>query len=371
MERDEESGLEYHSARYYLPWLGRWLSADPIGIADGINVYSYVSNNPVVFIDPTGEDGNTPDPKDVATFEVREAAFEAGKKLETGAVTATRKGKPLPPPKGKALEKLAGNSRRAKELRLKYGTKQGSEAGKTLVENVKTRSNAAAKGEPGGHFGKASQKLVPEVAFNKGKIISAGKSPGGEPAGARTADLTITKEPTPPSKWQSLEGQKGTAPLDTAYDMKLGNGKVPNKPGFKKASGGLPVEEITPGTKGLIAGKAFTTLNGVVNGVSLGLMYRDFKISQQVAGYGVAVLEDSLGEYIVKVDHGIIFNDYYKTYISGYLEGHTIELSWSEYRDEKKKRDEKYGYFDWKGDFIEGRVPPVYVEPPGTFHNSI
>ena len=24
MERDEETGLEYHSARYYLPWLGRW-----------------------------------------------------------------------------------------------------------------------------------------------------------------------------------------------------------------------------------------------------------------------------------------------------------------------------------------------------------
>jgi RHS repeat-associated protein len=30
MERDEESGLEYHSARYYLPWLGRWLSGDPL-----------------------------------------------------------------------------------------------------------------------------------------------------------------------------------------------------------------------------------------------------------------------------------------------------------------------------------------------------
>lgn len=30
MERDEESGLEYHAARYYLPWLGRWCSADPL-----------------------------------------------------------------------------------------------------------------------------------------------------------------------------------------------------------------------------------------------------------------------------------------------------------------------------------------------------
>ena len=28
-ERDEESGLGYHGARYYAPWLGRWTSCDP------------------------------------------------------------------------------------------------------------------------------------------------------------------------------------------------------------------------------------------------------------------------------------------------------------------------------------------------------
>ncbi|MBK8557762.1 MAG: RHS repeat-associated core domain-containing protein, partial [Lewinellaceae bacterium] len=32
MERDEESGLAYHGARYYSPWLGRWGSCDPIGV---------------------------------------------------------------------------------------------------------------------------------------------------------------------------------------------------------------------------------------------------------------------------------------------------------------------------------------------------
>jgi len=37
MERDDESGLNYHSARYYVPWLGRWSSADPIGLNGGIN----------------------------------------------------------------------------------------------------------------------------------------------------------------------------------------------------------------------------------------------------------------------------------------------------------------------------------------------
>src|SRR5205823_1053382 len=31
-ERDEESGLYYHGARYYSPWLCRWTTTDPIGV---------------------------------------------------------------------------------------------------------------------------------------------------------------------------------------------------------------------------------------------------------------------------------------------------------------------------------------------------
>ncbi|MCW3071978.1 MAG: hypothetical protein JWO44_1868, partial [Bacteroidetes bacterium] len=68
MERDEETGLEYHSARYYLPWLGRWLSTDPIGIGDGVNLYRYVGNNPVMMHDPTGTDGEVCKPDDVFEF---------------------------------------------------------------------------------------------------------------------------------------------------------------------------------------------------------------------------------------------------------------------------------------------------------------
>lgn len=54
MERDEETGLEYHSARYYVPWLGRWLSSDPIGIRGGLNTYSYVKNKPLIANDSNG-----------------------------------------------------------------------------------------------------------------------------------------------------------------------------------------------------------------------------------------------------------------------------------------------------------------------------
>lgn len=55
-ERDEESGLNYHAARYYAAWVVRWVSCDPIGIKAGINLYPYCKGNPVNFTDHTGTD---------------------------------------------------------------------------------------------------------------------------------------------------------------------------------------------------------------------------------------------------------------------------------------------------------------------------
>jgi RHS repeat-associated protein len=54
-ERDEESGLNYHRARYYDTATGRWLSNDPIGFAAGdANIQRYVGNDPVNYRDPSG-----------------------------------------------------------------------------------------------------------------------------------------------------------------------------------------------------------------------------------------------------------------------------------------------------------------------------
>jgi RHS repeat-associated protein len=55
-ERDEETGLCYHGARYYVPWLGRWTACDPSGLVDGIVLYQYARSNPVVFNDLRGRD---------------------------------------------------------------------------------------------------------------------------------------------------------------------------------------------------------------------------------------------------------------------------------------------------------------------------
>jgi RHS repeat-associated protein len=55
-QRDAESGLCYHGARYMAPWLGRWVSCDPAGGVDGPNLYVYAKNCPLRMVDPTGLD---------------------------------------------------------------------------------------------------------------------------------------------------------------------------------------------------------------------------------------------------------------------------------------------------------------------------
>lgn len=61
-ERDNETGLDYFEARYYANTQGRFSSADPITVTyarmndpQGLNLYSYTRNNPLVFVDDDGK----------------------------------------------------------------------------------------------------------------------------------------------------------------------------------------------------------------------------------------------------------------------------------------------------------------------------
>ncbi|TCT27931.1 insecticidal toxin complex protein TccC [Providencia alcalifaciens] len=56
-ERDA-TGLYYYGYRYYQPWVGRWLSSDPAGTVDGMNLFRMVRNNPILLHDPDGKAPN-------------------------------------------------------------------------------------------------------------------------------------------------------------------------------------------------------------------------------------------------------------------------------------------------------------------------
>jgi len=51
---EPEEASKYYRARYYDPKIGRFLSEDPIGLAGGVNFYSYVGSSPVNYSDPWG-----------------------------------------------------------------------------------------------------------------------------------------------------------------------------------------------------------------------------------------------------------------------------------------------------------------------------
>ena len=67
-EQDAETGLYYYGARYYDARTSRWISTDPIlesylsgkpagGVYDpsNLDLYSYVGNNPIKYVDPDGK----------------------------------------------------------------------------------------------------------------------------------------------------------------------------------------------------------------------------------------------------------------------------------------------------------------------------
>ena len=52
---DPETGLVYYGYRYYNPFTGRWLNRDLIGEEGGQNLYGFVYNRPISWIDSDGK----------------------------------------------------------------------------------------------------------------------------------------------------------------------------------------------------------------------------------------------------------------------------------------------------------------------------
>ena len=86
---DANTGLYQNFHRDYIPWLGRYLETDPLGLAAGVNTYAYAGQNPLRNVDPSGLQGI---PTDVVVEEADSAiaAVEGWIAESEGATTATR-----------------------------------------------------------------------------------------------------------------------------------------------------------------------------------------------------------------------------------------------------------------------------------------
>lgn len=133
-ERDSETGLYYHGARYYAPWLARWISCDPLGMVDGINLYAYVRGNPLRYSDPNGtnsmekvqsqptQQGETAQGVDPAQFQYQPPSIQDMLKQEIdyyryGTLTAADRGPQLRAA-GPIDETVAGEARFQEMLKV-------------------------------------------------------------------------------------------------------------------------------------------------------------------------------------------------------------------------------------------------------------
>ncbi len=65
METDQENGLSYHGARYFLAPIGNWISTDPAWLEGGLNLYAYAARAPSIRVDTTGLQSTLPRTDDI------------------------------------------------------------------------------------------------------------------------------------------------------------------------------------------------------------------------------------------------------------------------------------------------------------------
>lgn len=133
-ERDEESGLHYHGARYYPPWLVRWLSTDPAGCLDSNNLYQYVLGNPMLLKDSTGLQGNESD-----FSQLNGVVEETAKSSELGAALAQG---PVPIPAATTNVDYAAEAKKGRSASSKANL---TGAGEQQQHWTKERSSAKTR----------------------------------------------------------------------------------------------------------------------------------------------------------------------------------------------------------------------------------
>jgi RHS repeat-associated protein len=173
MERDEESGLNYHGARYYAAWIGRWISCDPSGLNAALNLYSYGAGSPILFLDTNGNDP--------ITFPVNaecQILGCAGRKL---GPTQTL---PVPGPSKRKKDTGGGGRGKSTQKAGQEGKEGGLEGGVGTAASKATKYATGKYTEEGAGNGPGG--LGEPGDIGTGADVGTGTSETGSPTGTGT-----------------------------------------------------------------------------------------------------------------------------------------------------------------------------------------
>ncbi|MGC1376961.1 MAG: toxin TcdB middle/C-terminal domain-containing protein, partial [Anaerolineales bacterium] len=242
-ERDEESGLYYHGARYYAPWLGRWLAIDPLGMdsstcaeqpestplrtnRDGQRInglagrrqrqrkesrefdkrvaqslYMGMGNNPLILIDPDGKDvyvlfytqGNS---RGDSLFKAAADTREADIKNKPGFDSAKDKVFKID------LRDLADIKRQMDDIRTKHSATYGKTTEVGIYSHAGTVDGPVGTANATSDPVKGDEKQITlegwgKIDFNwkenNAKLMLYGCSTGDEPDPVAVSKLQVTK----------------------------------------------------------------------------------------------------------------------------------------------------------------------------------
>jgi RHS repeat-associated protein len=247
-ERDEETGLNYRGARYYVPWLGRWICPDPDGAIDGINLYSYVSNNPINFIDPKGDRQIRPD--HLRTY----LPWTRGYRLLTGGQKSAyaRSGARSPGIRWKSMRFLLANPG-SKALRW-YNLVQFHRLSRNLNRMIQ-KFNVAMKSS---NWAEAKTLFSNFIKKNRMSVVNIRSSWGGRKIWKALPGLT---------KYKSLYPSKG---MLVFRHLRVGGGTL--LLAFSLAASYFKVTSTAPGKRGKAIAKEAGGFFGGLLGSSGGLV---------------------------------------------------------------------------------------------------
>jgi RHS repeat-associated protein len=191
---DASTNLSYTSARYYNPTLGRFISPDPVHFVEdnvhSFNRYAYANNNPMKFVDPTGEFAEAGIEALSITTGIKSAVdnFKDGKlgamAVDIVGVFADIVGLAIPGAPG-----VAGLGIQASRQAAKAAEKAGNKAAATAVELTDEQAKNVARFQ-GKIPANAKQSLTVGPLPNGGVVVQA-TSPGKVPGSSAVYEKQI------------------------------------------------------------------------------------------------------------------------------------------------------------------------------------
>ena len=157
---DQETGQYYLRARYYNPVVGRFLQEDTYR-GDGLNLYAYCANNPVIYYDPSGHGTQYPDkvPETVDT-PAGEVVNKVGSSSTTDRIRNVAQ---------QSFDYAVNNPRKQGLNRMQLG--KDAEIQATRWTRKWAERNGIDLSESGLHFQVRGEHSIPDVVYEPTKNI--------------------------------------------------------------------------------------------------------------------------------------------------------------------------------------------------------